>query len=108
MNFRDIATVSIYENLMSALGENGFSKEESVEIFSRLTAQAEMEVVEEIIGKLSREKLQLLDGLSDNYTADEVAQKLGIEANDVDAIRAEKTALLVREVMPLLEARHEG
>lgn len=48
------------------------------------------------------EQLKVLDSMPDNVSASEIVQKLDIQGDIVDSIRAEKTAKLIEEVIPSL------
>lgn len=100
MNPQDLSAITVYSDILTVLKERGFSDIETTEIFAKLTAQAEMEVVEELMSKLTPEQLNILDSLPDNVSASDIVQKLGIDGDEVDAIRAEKTAKLLEEMVP--------
>lgn len=100
MNQQDLSAITVYSDILTVLKERGFSDIETTEIFGKLTAQAEIEVVEELMSKLTPEQLNILDSLPDNISASDIVQKLGIEGDEVDAIRAEKTAKLLEEMVP--------
>ncbi len=102
MNPQDLASISVYQDIITVLKERGYSDMEVTEMFAKLTAQAEMEVVEELMSKLTPEQVTILDSLPDNVSASEIVQKLGIEGEVVDTIRAEKTAKLIEEIIPKL------
>ena len=107
MDPKDLVGITAYDDLMTILKERGFSDAETTEVVLKLTAQAEMEVVEEIISRLSEEQLALLDSLPEGTLADEIAQKLGIDGEEVDAIRAEKVAQLISELAPQIDQEDE-
>lgn len=102
MNPQDLSAITVYNDLLTVLKERGLSDIETTEIFAKLTAQAEMEVVEELMNKLTAEQLAVLDSLPENASATDIVQKMGIEGDEVDAIRAEKTAKLIEEMVPSL------
>lgn len=102
MNPQDLSSITVYSDVLTVLKERGFSDIEATEIFAKLTAQAEIEVVEELMGKLTQDQLTVLDSLSENASATEIVQKLGIAGDEIDAIRAEKTAKLIAEMVPNL------
>lgn len=102
MNPQDLSTINVYNDILIVLKERGLSDIETAEIFAKLTAQAEMEVVEELMNKLTPEQITLLDSLPENASAVEIVEKLGIEGDEVDAIRAEKTAKLIEDLAPKL------
>lgn len=102
MNPQDLSAITVYQDIITVLKERGYSDIEVTEIFAKLTAQAEMEVVEELIEKLTPEQLKVLDSMPDNVSASEIVQKLDIQGDLVDSIRAEKTARLIEEVIPSL------
>lgn len=102
MNPQDLSTINVYNDILIVLKERGLSDIETTEIFAKLTAQAEMEVVEELMNKLTPEQITLLDSLPENVSAVEIVQKLGIQGDEVDAIRAEKTAKLIEDLVPKL------
>lgn len=102
MNPQDLSAITVYQDILTVLKERGYSDIEVTEIFAKLTAQAEMEVVEELIEKLTPEQLKVLDSMPDNVSASEIVQKLDIQGDIVDSIRAEKTAKLIEEVIPSL------
>jgi DNA-binding NarL/FixJ family response regulator len=107
MNPQDLSALTVYQDLMTVLQERGYSDAEAAEILLKLTAQAEMEVVEEIIGKLSEEQMALLDSLPANAAASEIAEKLGLDGEEIDAIRAQKVALLLEELAPAIDKGDE-
>lgn len=98
MNPQDISALTVYNDLYTVLIEKGYTQEEATETFMKLTAQAEVEVVEELMDRLTVEQQQLLDSLPDNTPPDEVAAKLGLEGTEVDEIRARKTAELISKI----------
>lgn len=102
MNPQDLSAITVYQDIITVLKERGYSDIEVTEIFAKLTAQAEMEVVEELMEKLTPEQLKVLDSMPDNVSASEIVQKLDIQGDLVDSIRAEKTAKLIEEVIPSL------
>lgn len=102
MNPQDLSAINVYNDILTVLKERGFSDIETTEIFAKLTAQAEMEVVEELMNNLTPEQLATLDSLPENASADDIVQKLGIQGDEVDAIRAQKTAKLIEEMVPNL------
>ena len=102
MNPQDIAGITVYNDLLTVLKERGLSDIEVTEIFAKLTAQAELEVVEEILEKLNSDQLKVLDDLAENASATEIAQKLNLDGTEIDVIRAEKTAKLIEEMAPKL------
>lgn len=102
MNTQDLSAITVYNDILTVLKERGFSDEESTEIFAKLTAQAEMEVVEDLMSKLTPEQLTILDSLPENVSATEIVQKLGIAGDEIDSIRAQKTAKLIEEMVPNL------
>lgn len=102
MNPQDLSAVTVYSDLLTVLKERGFSDVETTEMFAKLTAQAEMEVVEELMSKLTAEQLSALDNLPENASAGDIVQKLGIAGDEVDSIRAKKTAQLIDEMVPNL------
>lgn len=61
-----------------------------------------MEVVEELMGRFTSDQLAILDDLPENASTDEIIQRLDIKGDEVDAIRAEKTAKLIEEMVPNL------
>lgn len=103
MNQIDLAALTIYHDLMTTLKERGYSDAESGEIFANLTAQAEMEVTEEIISKLTDEQLAKLRDLPESATGEEIASQMGIDGDEVDAIRAQKVAQLLSELAPVID-----
>lgn len=102
MDSQDLSAITTYNDILTVLKEKGFSDTQATEMFAKLTAQAEMEVVEELLAKLTQEQLAMLDSLPDNASASDIVQKLGIEGEEVDAIRAKKTAELIEEMVPSL------
>ena len=100
MNPQDLSAITVYNDILTVLKERGLPDIEITEIFAKLTAQAEMEVVEELISKLTPEQLTILDSLPEDVSANDIVQKLGIQGDEVDAIRAEKTAALIEEMVP--------
>lgn len=107
MDPKDLAGLTVYSDLLTVLKEKGYSDEEATEIFMKLTAQAEVEVVEELLGKLSEEQLKTLDELPDNTPPEEIADKLGLDGEEVDEIRARKTAEIINDLVPLLDEGDE-
>lgn len=107
MDPKDLAGLTVYHDLLTVLKERGFSDAEAAEVFAKLTAQAEMEVVEEIMGGLNDEQMKVLDGLPDDAPADEIAEKLGLDGEEVDAIRAQKTAQLIEELVPEIDKEED-
>lgn len=103
MKQEDILQLKVYSDLMIVLKEGGLSDSESTEIFLKLTAQAEMEVVEEMMGRLSEKQLQILENLSENTSSLETAKALELNAEEIDLIRAEKTAQLIEKIIPALD-----
>lgn len=108
MDPKALAGLTVYQDLITVLEERGYTDPEVAEIFGKLTTQAEMEVVEELMGKMSEDDLTKLDSLPDNATADEIAQKMGFDGEELDTIRAEKTAALIEELVPTLNEPDEG
>lgn len=102
MNPQDLTSVTVYNDLLTVLKERGLSDIDATEIFAKLTAQAELEVVEEILSKLTSDQLKDLDDLAENASATEIAQKLKLDGAEIDAIRAEKTAKLIEDMVPKL------
>lgn len=102
MNPQDLSAINVYNDILTVLKERGLSDIETTEIFAKLTAQAEMEVVEELMSKLTPEQLAILDSLPENASAVDIVQKLGIDGEEVDTIRAQKTAKLIEEMVPNL------
>ncbi len=102
MNPQDLSAITVYQDILTVLKERGYSDMEVTEMFVKLTAQAEMEVVEELMGKLTEDQLKVLDSMPDNVSASEIVQKLDIQGDVVDSIRAEKTAKLIEEIIPSL------
>ncbi len=103
MNAQAIAGITIYDDLMTIFQERGYSDAEATEILMKLSAQAEFEVVQEMISKLSEDQLKLLDSLPDDVSASEVAEKLNLNGEEIDALRAQKTAQLVQELIPEID-----
>lgn len=108
MDPRDLAGLTVYSDLMTVLKDRGFSDAQAAEMFLKLTTQVEMEVVEEIMSDLSEEQLAKLDSLSEDLPADELAKDLGIDGEEVDAIRAEKLAQVLEETLPAIESSDES
>lgn len=102
MNPQDLAGLTVYHDLLTVLKEKGLSDMEASEMFMKLTAQAEMEVVEELMGKMSNDQIAVLDNLPEDSSAGEIAEKLGLNGEEIDAIRAQKTAQLIQEMVPSL------
>lgn len=102
MNPQDLSAITVYNDILTVLKERGLSDIEVTEIFAKLTSQAEMEVTEELMSKLTPEQLAILDSLPENASATDIVQKLGIDGDEVDAIRAQKTAKLIEEMVPSL------
>lgn len=102
MNQQDLSSITVYNDLLNVLKEKGYTDAQLAEIFMKLTAQAEMEVVEEIMGKLTPGQLKMLDSLPAGASASDIIEKVGIDGAEVDAIRAEKTAQLIQEMVPSL------
>ncbi len=100
MNPQDLSSVMVYQDIVTVLKERGYSDVEVAEIFAKLTAQAEMEVVEELIKGLTDDQLKLLDDLPEDVSATEIVQKLNIQGEEVDAIRADVTAKIIAEMIP--------
>lgn len=103
MDTNDLSYFTIYHDLMTVLKERGFSNSESTEIFLKLTAQAEMEVVEEMMGRLSEKQLQILENFPENTSSLEIAKVLELNAEEIDLIRAENTAKLIEKIIPTLD-----
>lgn len=103
MNTNDLSYLTIYHDLITVLKERGFSDAECVEIFLKLTAQAEMEVMEEVMKMLTEEQLQMLENLPPDTSSLELAQALKLNTEDIDIIRAEKTAKLIGQIIPSLD-----
>src|SRR3989344_3024883 len=104
MNQVDLAALTIYHYLITTLRERGYTEAESAEIFANLTAQAEMEVVEELISKLTDEQLAKLRDLPENATGEEIASHMGIDGEEVDSVRAQKVTQLLSELAPVIDA----
>lgn len=102
MDSQDLTSLTVYHDLLTVLKERGLSDDETAEIFAKLTAQAEMEVTEELLGRLTADQIAVLDSLPDNASASEIVQKLNLDGDLVDTIRAEKTAKLISEMAPKL------
>ena len=83
MNSNDLTIIALYDSLMQTLRERGFSDQETEELFIQFTAQAEMEVVEEIIQNMTHDQLSILDQIPESTSADQIAQRLGLESNTV-------------------------
>lgn len=98
MNPKDLVGLTAYNDSMTILQERGLSNAEATEAILKLIAQAEVEVTEEMMSKLTPEKLETLRSLPDNTPATEIAEKLGLDGEEVDAIRAEKVAQLVSQM----------
>lgn len=107
MDTSKLEGLTVYQDLITVLEEKGYSDAEVAEIFAKLTAQAEMETTEEIVSKLTDEQLGVLDGLAENAPASEIAEKLGIDGEEVDAIRADKVAQLIQEMIPTIDKDEE-
>lgn len=104
MNPNDLAAITVYSDLLTVLKERGYPDAEAYQMFLDLTAQAEMEVVEEMMLKLSDEQLAKLDSLPANATGSEIAELLALDAELVDRIRAEKTAKLISELAQVVDS----
>lgn len=102
MDIKDFTNLTVYTDLLAFLKERGFSDEERFEVLLKLTAEVEIEVTEELMKKLSKEQLQTLENLPVETPASEIAEKLGLDPNEIDAIRSEKTAQLIDKMMPSL------
>lgn len=102
MDPKDLANITVYNDLLTVLKERGFSDAEASEIFLKLTAQAELEVTEEMMNRLSPEQQATLKSLPENIPALEIAEKLGLDSGEIDQIRAEKTAQLIEKMVPSL------
>lgn len=102
MDPKDVANLTVYSDLMTVLKERGFSDAQAAELLLKLTAQAEMEVTEEIMEKLSPEQKATLESLPADTPATEIAERLGLDADKIDAIRADKTAVLIEQLVPAL------
>lgn len=98
MDPKDLVGLTVYNDLMTVLQERGLSDAEATEAILKLIAQAEVEVTEEMMSKLTPEQLEILRSLPDNTPATEIAEKLGLDGEEVDAIRAEKVAQLASEM----------
>ncbi|MBI2590620.1 MAG: hypothetical protein HYW33_01935 [Candidatus Blackburnbacteria bacterium] len=107
MNQTDLAALTIYHDLLTTLRERGYTESEAAEIFANLTAQAEMEVVEELISKLTDEQLARLRDLPENATGEEIASQMEIGGEEVDAIRAQKVTKLLSELAPVVDANDD-
>lgn len=102
MDTNNLTNITIYNDLMTVLKERGLSDAEAGEIILKLTAQAELETTEEMMNKLTNEQKTILESLPDDASASEIAEKLGLNANEIDEIRAEKTAQLIEKMVPSL------
>lgn len=98
MDPKNLIGLTVYNDLMTILQERGLSDAEATEALLKLTAQAEVEVTGEMMNKLSEEQLAILNSLPENTPATEIAEKLGLDGEEIDAIRAEKVAQLVSEM----------
>lgn len=107
MKPEDLAAITVYSDLMTVLKERGYSEAEATETFASLSAQAEMEVTEELISKMSDEQLASLDQMATTATGEEIAEKLGLDGEEIDAIRAEKVAKLLSELAPVVDAQDD-
>lgn len=103
MDQQALSAITVYHDLLTVLKERGYTDIEAAEIFAKLTAQAEMEVVEELLGKLNNDQLVALDVLPDNASASDIAQQLGLDGAEIDAIRAQKTAQLIEQMAPIID-----
>lgn len=102
MDTKDLSGLTVYQDLITILKEKGFTDAQIAEIFAKVTAQVEMEVVEEMMGKLTEDQLKILDSLPDEASSYEIAEKVGINGEEADNIRAEKLARVLEEVLPSL------
>ncbi len=91
---------TVYHNLTTLLKDQGFTEVQAAELFIKIVNQVELEVLEKIILDLPPEKTKILGTISKSAKVDEVAQKLELETEYVDKIRAEKLAKVLKEVLP--------
>lgn len=103
MDSKDLSGLTVYNDILTILKEKGFSDAEAMEIFLKLTAQAEMEVTEEMMGKLTDDQRKILEELPDDVSSEEITEKLNLDGNEIDQIRAKKTAELIENLIPTLD-----
>jgi FixJ family two-component response regulator len=103
MDSQNIANITIYADLLIVLKERGYSDVEANAMVLDIMTQAEMEVAEEMMSRLSDEELALLDSLPDDAPSNEIAEKLGLDGEKVDLIRAEKVAKIISELVPVID-----
>lgn len=102
MDIKDLSGLTVYQDLITVLKEKGYTDVQIAEIFAKVTAQVEVEVVEELMGKLADEQRQILASLPPDVSAYDAAEKLGLDGEEVDSIRAEKAAVVIAELVPTL------
>lgn len=99
MSDQDLVGLTVYQDLVTVLQEKGYSDAQITEIVMKLTSQAEMEVTEAVIAKLTDQQLKDLDELPDDASAYDVAKKLNLDGDEIEAIRAEKLAELISQMV---------
>lgn len=104
MNPQDLSNITVYDDFLTVLKERGYTDEEAGEMFVQLATQAEMEVTEELLSKLTDEQLALLDSMPDDAPSNEIAEKLGLDGEIVDKLRAEKTAKILSDMAPVIDS----
>lgn len=107
MNPNDLASLTVYSDVLNILKERGYVDAEANQILLDLIAQAEMETTDELLSRLTDEQLAKLDELPDSMTPTEMAESLGLDGEEVDAIRAEKTARIISELAPVVDQGDE-
>lgn len=107
MDPKDLSNLTIYSDLMDILKEKGMTDVEASDVVLKLTSQVEAEVVEELMSGLSDEQLKMLDDMPDSISSEEIAQKMGFEAQKIQEIREKKAAELIEELIPTLDKEDE-
>lgn len=103
MDPKTLAGLTVYSDLLMILKDRGFSDTQAADLFLKITTQVEMEVIEEIMDNLTDEDLKMLDQLADDVKAEDIAEKLGLEQEYTDSLRAVKLAKVLEEVLPEIE-----
>ncbi|RJP47392.1 MAG: hypothetical protein C4584_00500 [Armatimonadetes bacterium] len=102
MDKQDTSNMTVYADLLTVLKNKGFTDAEIAEIFMKFTAQVELEVTEEMMERLTPEQQSALKNLPSDATGEDVVEKLGLDGDEINEIRAKKVAELIEKMIPYL------
>lgn len=104
-NNDSLLPVTALSDLATVLKEKGFSSGEIAEILLKVITEVEMELVEELMGKLPEDKKKLLQEMVEQKKSGaEIAEALQLDEAEMQEIEMRNFAQIVQKMVPSLNA----